>query len=166
MNDVPQLRVEPQGFKKLEVWQLGRQLASLVYDLSALFPKSEDYGLKQQVRRAAISVPSNIAEGWGHESAGMFVKALKVARGSLYELDTQLILAQDFGYLTELQMAAARDTLHLLGRKLYNLIERVEGNVVRELRASYAGLDPEQLSPFSPVFPFSQNDFLEGDQPH
>jgi len=77
------------------------KLAGDVYRLSAQFPKHETYGLASQIQRSAVSVPSNIAEGHGRNSPKEFNHFLGVASGSLAELETQLMLAQQFGYLTE-----------------------------------------------------------------
>jgi four helix bundle protein len=89
------------GYRDLKVWQSAMQLAGEVYRLSAKFPKHEIYGLASQIQRSAVSVPSNIAEGHGRNSNKEFHHFLGVALGSLAELETQLILAQQFGYLTE-----------------------------------------------------------------
>jgi four helix bundle protein len=89
------------GYRDLKVWQASMQLAEDVYKLSAQFPKHEIYGLASQIQRSAVSVPSNIAEGHGRNSPKEFNHFLGVASGSLAELETQIMLAQQFGYLTE-----------------------------------------------------------------
>ena len=76
------------------------QLAKAVYRVTATMPGTERFGLTSQMRRAAVSVPSNIAEGHGRESRGDYIRFLKTARGSLMELQTQLILSMDLGFLT------------------------------------------------------------------
>src|SRR5687768_922524 len=86
------MRSEIGGYKNLEVWQHGRRLVNLVYRATAKMPPSEQYGLTSQLRRAAVSVPCNIAEGWGRNSDGSFANFLRIARGSLAELETLLIL--------------------------------------------------------------------------
>lgn len=88
------------GYRDLKVWQAAMQLATEVYRLSAKFPKHETYGLSIQIQRSAVSVPSNIAEGHGRNSNKEFHHFLGIASGSLSELETQLILAQQPGYLT------------------------------------------------------------------
>ncbi len=87
--------------ENLQIWQLGVTLAKDIYLLTEKFPKSELYGLTDQIRRAAVSIPSNIAEGKGRSTAKDFVHFLNTARGSLYELTTQLYIAREIGYLTE-----------------------------------------------------------------
>ncbi|MDD2539606.1 MAG: four helix bundle protein [Desulfuromonadaceae bacterium] len=93
-----------QGKRKhheLLVWQESMTLARDVYSATADFPGHEIYGLTSQIRRAAVSIPSNIAEGAGRTGPREFYKFLSIARGSLCELETQLILANDLGYFTE-----------------------------------------------------------------
>jgi four helix bundle protein len=88
-------------FKNLEIWQMARILVKDVYKTTRAFPAEERYALVDQLRRAAVSVPSNIAEGSARKSAADFVHFLVMARGSLAELLTQLILAQDLEYLAD-----------------------------------------------------------------
>jgi four helix bundle protein len=88
-----------RSYRDLVAWQQARILVKATYVATKLFPKEETYGLTQQIRRAAVSVPSNIAEGYGRGSRKDYVRFLLTARGSLYELQTQLLLAQDLGYL-------------------------------------------------------------------
>lgn len=139
-----------QGFKDLEVWQLGRQLAKDVFQVTSSFPASETYGLTSQLRRAAVSVPSNIAEGWGRQSDPSFANFVRIARGSLNELQTQLILARDFGYLGEGELNRLENAIGLLGRKLYNLGERLSGRSVHEELGEYGA---EQPLPSLPSLP-------------
>jgi four helix bundle protein len=89
------------GYRDIKVWQGAMRLATEVYRLSAQFPKHETYGLSSQIQRSAVFVPSNIAEGHGRNSNKEFYHFLGVALGSLSELETQIILAQQLGYLTE-----------------------------------------------------------------
>ncbi|MBD2767826.1 four helix bundle protein [Hymenobacter sp. BT664] len=88
-----------KSYTDLEVWQLARKLTSEVYAVSRLFPKEELFGLTNQLRRAAVSVPSNIAEGCGRQTPRDTINFLFIARGSLYELETQLYVALDLQYL-------------------------------------------------------------------
>ena len=86
-------------YKKLIVWQKAMELVRSVYRLSKGFPTDERYALTDQLRRAAISIPSNIAEGCGRTSRKDYAHVLSIARGSLYETMTQLQIAQDLGYI-------------------------------------------------------------------
>ena len=94
----------PKNYRDLIVWQKAMALARQAYSLSRMLPKNEAYGLLAQVRRAAVSVPSNIAEGHGRLTDSQFRHFLGNARGSLYELQTQLELAGDLGYLDNEQL--------------------------------------------------------------
>jgi four helix bundle protein len=84
----------------LDAWRLSRQLVGDVYRLTQTFPKEELFGLTSQMRRAAVSIPSNIAEGSARTGSREFAQFLNIARGSLSELETQLILASDLGYMS------------------------------------------------------------------
>ena len=86
----------------LMVWQQAMELVRLVYQITTSFPKHELFGLVGQMRRAAISVPANIAEGAGRTSKTEFLHFLSIARGSMNELDTYIILAKDLGYLNDI----------------------------------------------------------------
>jgi four helix bundle protein len=89
------------SFRDLHVWQDAMKLTTEVYRRTANFPRHELYGLTNQMRRAAVSVPSNIAEGKGHRSDREFTNFLLHARGSLLELETQLLIATDLQYLKQ-----------------------------------------------------------------
>ncbi len=91
----------------LDVWKRCRRLVSDVYAVTQSFPKEETFGLSAQLRRSAVSVPSNIAEGCGRNSTKDTLQFLHVARGSLYELETQLCLAFDLSYISEDKLDAA-----------------------------------------------------------
>ncbi|KAF2329634.1 four helix bundle protein [Flavobacterium ginsenosidimutans] len=88
-------------YSKLEVWIEARKLVNLLYNSSKLFPKEELFGLTNQMRRAAISIPSNIAEGCGRQTSKDTIHFLHISRGSLYELETQYYLALDQKYIDE-----------------------------------------------------------------
>jgi four helix bundle protein len=93
-------------FRDLLVWQKGMQLVTRVYEVSRELPKEELYGLTSQMRRSAISIPSNIAEGHGRSSTKEYVHFLEVAVGSLFELDTQLEIARNLGYYESAEIFA------------------------------------------------------------
>jgi four helix bundle protein len=88
---------EIKTFRDLIVWQKAMLLARSIYHVTALLPESEKFGLANQIRRAAVSVPSNIAEGYGRQSRADYLRFLRQARGSLMELQTQLILIEELG---------------------------------------------------------------------
>jgi carbamoyl-phosphate synthase large subunit len=89
---------KPQHYKELLIWQKGMLLAKLVYRVTQKFPSEERYGLTAQLRRAAVSVPSNIAEGQARRGTNEFVQFLSIAEGSLAELETQLLLSTELSY--------------------------------------------------------------------
>jgi len=88
-------------YRDLITWQRSMDLAVAIYRATDGFPKAEEYGLKAQLRRASVSVPSNIAEGQGRQSTGEFLQFLGHARGSLLEIETQVLLAGRLGYLPD-----------------------------------------------------------------
>jgi four helix bundle protein len=115
------------SYRELRIWQEAVKLALAVYRATVVFPKHELYGLTSQMRRAAVSIPSNIAEGKGHRSDGDFGRFLFHARGSLLELQTQILIAQGLEYLTEDEAAKLTQTTDDLGRGLNGLIQSVRG---------------------------------------
>jgi four helix bundle protein len=115
------------AFHDLRVWQEAMSLAGEVYRSTANFPKHELYGLTQQVRRAAVSVPSNIAEGKGHRSNKEFGHFLFHARGSLLELQTQLMIGEQLQYLSAAESRRLLTLAEGVSRALNGLIRAVEG---------------------------------------
>ena len=91
--------MKTKSFKDLIVWQKAYKLVLEIYKITKDFPKSENYGLSQQMRRAAVSTPSNIAEGYGRKHKAEYNQFLSIAYGSLLELETQYMLAVDLGYI-------------------------------------------------------------------
>jgi four helix bundle protein len=110
------------SFRDLRVWQDAMKLASETYRITANFPKHEVYGLSQQMRRAAVSIPSNIAEGKGHRTDKGFANFLFHARGSLLELETQIEIASDLAYLPREQAEHLLSQTKTVGRGLTGLI--------------------------------------------
>lgn len=121
-----QTRTEIRGFKDLEVWQVAMRLVGECYRVSRSFPDSERFGLTNQLRRSAVSVPSNIAEGHGRGSPKSFLNFLWIANGSLAELETQVLLAIDLGFLSNTDTSAALDLIGQVGRMLTGLRRAVE----------------------------------------
>jgi len=108
------------------VWQKAMALVSAVYQLTRTFPDSERFGLTSQIQRAAVSIPSNIAEGQGRLATKEFRQFLGVARGSLKELETQLLISIDLGYATVEDVDAALALTDEIGRMLNALIKALE----------------------------------------
>ena len=110
------------NFKLLDAWKKSMQMVVQVYRASQCFPKDEMYGLTSQLRRAAVSVPSNIAEGQGRLSRGEFQQFLGNAKGSLQEVETQILIARELGYIDESQVTDLMSTVHETGRILNGLL--------------------------------------------
>lgn len=91
-------------FKDLEIWKLSRKFCSDIYIITSSFPDSEKFGLTNQLRRASVSVPSNIAEGCSRSSNKDFSRFLEIAIGSIYEIETQLLIAFDLGYINQIKV--------------------------------------------------------------
>jgi four helix bundle protein len=94
------LEVVMGAYQELEVWQEAMTLAEELYRETVSFPREERYGLTAQLRRAGVSIPSNIAEGYGREATQEWIRFLRIAQGSLKELETQLLLASRLGFLS------------------------------------------------------------------
>ena len=110
------------SFRDLRVWHDAMKLTTAIYRSTTNFPKHEIYGLTQQMRRAAVSVPSNIAEGKGHYSNREFVRFLLHARGSLLELQTQLMISEELQYLNKPDADNLLALTEKVGRALSGLI--------------------------------------------
>ena len=100
-------------------------LVTEVYRVTAQFPREELYGLTSQIRRSAISVPSNIAEGYGRKSTNDYLRFLQISIGSLYELQTQLIIAQNLAFIPEADFKAIYESSREIERMLSSLISKV-----------------------------------------
>ncbi len=113
-------------FRDLLVWQKAMSLAREIYRLTQGFPKEELFGLSSQMRRAAVSIPSNIAEGQGQLTDKGFVLFLSRARGSLYELETQAELAESLGFLTQAALDELLTDCAEVGRMLHGLVNSMK----------------------------------------
>ncbi|HLQ31172.1 MAG TPA: four helix bundle protein [Chloroflexota bacterium] len=114
-----------ESFRDLRVWQAGMDLVEDVYRTTEEFPVSATYGLTSQMRRAAVSIPSNIAEGHSRESTREYLQHLSVAQGSLAELETQLELALRLRYLATKTANDHTLQIHSLGRQLFRLRDAI-----------------------------------------
>jgi four helix bundle protein len=112
--------------RQLVVWPKGTDLALHTYRLSARFPREETYGLSSQIRRAAVSVPANIAEGNGRVHRREYFNHVSVARGSLREVETLAEIGHGLGYLRREELAEFRELLDHVGRMLTRLIKRLQ----------------------------------------
>lgn len=112
-------------YKDLNVWNLSYKLALLVYGVTRNFPKDEVYGLSSQIRRAAISIPSNIAEGSKRATKKDFSQFLRIAQGSGAELEVQLLLAKDLGYINNLEYTEITSLLDSVMKMLTMFIKKL-----------------------------------------
>lgn len=113
-------------YKDFIVWQKAMDLVVEVYRLTKILPKYETYGLSDQMRRAAVSIPSNIAEGQGRNSTSEFIRFLNIARGSYSELDTQLQICIRLGYANETDIESALNLSKEIGKMLNSLIKKLK----------------------------------------
>ena len=121
-----------KNYKELKVWQRSYQLCLEIYKITKRFPNEEKYGLTSQIRRAAVSVPSNISEGYGRKTTPEYIRFLYIAYGSNCEMETQILLSGDLGYIET--------------DKLENLQERM-GEVERMLKALIKSIEKKHSTP-------------------
>lgn len=112
--------------KDLEVWKLGLDLVDRIYDLTETFPKAEIYGLANQMRRASVSIPSNIAEGAARNHRGELRQFVGVARGSLAELETQAVISLRRNFISAEQFSDIESTIESMSKMLYRFAESLK----------------------------------------
>ncbi|RZJ97247.1 MAG: four helix bundle protein [Brevundimonas sp.] len=122
---------ETRHHRDLKVWQVSIDLVETVYRLSRSWPSHELYGLVSQARRSSVSVPANIAEGAGRRSTGEFIQFVGIARGSLAELETLLVLAERLGYLEKETLDQLVSDIAEVGRMLTGLMHRLRDRQAR-----------------------------------
>jgi len=115
-----------QSFRDLLVWQKAIQLSVAIYRLTQGFPREELYGLTSQIRRSAVSVPSNIAEGHGRLGTGEYRHFLGIARGSNFELQTQIEIARALGFGNPKLLDEAEGLSHEVGKMIYGVLEGIK----------------------------------------
>ena len=115
-----------RNFKELSVWQKAYQLCLEIYRLTKKFPKEEIYNLTSQIRRAAVSVPSNIAEGYGRRTGPDYIRSLYISYSSVCELETQIMLSGDLGYVFKSDSEKVLNELAEVERMLKALIRSLE----------------------------------------
>jgi len=117
---------EIRSFHDLIVWQKAMALAEASYRLTGAYPRQEIYGMVAQIRRAAVSVPANIAEGYGRESTGAFIQFLRIAQGSLKELETHILLSERLKLTANERTMVVRTECEEVGRLLRALIRSLQ----------------------------------------
>ena len=121
-----------ESFRDLHVWQRAMQMSVAVYRLTQGFPREEIYGMTAQMRRSAVSVPSNIAEGYGRNGGGEYRHFLGIARGSNFELQTQLEIARSLGFGDPNLLDVAEGYSHEVGKMLYAMLEGLKNKAPTE----------------------------------
>lgn len=117
---------EIRSYRDLKVWQVGMEVAAACYQVTRGWPREEMFGLTGQARRAATSIPANIAEGYGREGRKEYLQFLRIAQGSLKELETHLLLAVRVDLATPETMTPLLAQCEELGRMLHTLIRKLE----------------------------------------
>ena len=115
-----------KSYKELDVWQKAVSLAIDIYKIAEKFPHSEKFGLTSQIQRAVTSVPANIAEGWGRGSTKEYIQFLHIARGSLLELETHVIIAQKLDYISNDQLNEVSGSIEGIAKMLNRLINTLK----------------------------------------
>ncbi len=113
------------NYKDLLVWQKGMDLVETVYRITAKLPVSEQFGLISQMRRCVVSVPSNMAEGYGRQATGEYRHHLLISRGSLLELETQILLCRQLNYLVEKEIASVLSEITEISKMLGSLVSKL-----------------------------------------
>lgn len=117
-----------KNYKELKVWQKSYQLCLEIYRATTEFPKEERFGLTSQIRRAVVSVVSNIAEGYGRKTTAEYIRSIYIAYGSNCELETQMLLSGDLGYIESAKLEGIIEKVQEVERMLKALIKSLESN--------------------------------------
>jgi len=117
--------METRAHKNLDVWKRSMGLAKLIYKVTSRFPSAEQFGLVSQMRRAVVSIPSNIAEGAARSGKREFLQFLNIAQGSVSELDTQVELAKELGFLDQQSYNDGLNELKVISKELYGLAKKI-----------------------------------------
>ncbi len=120
------------NYKNLHIWQEGINLARKIYEVTATFPANEKYGIVSQMTRAAVSIPSNIAEGAGRNSNKDFANFLSIAIGSIFELHTQIAICEQIGYINEETTKQLEQQIYTLQQQITTYKQRIEGSAPRQ----------------------------------
>jgi four helix bundle protein len=115
-----------KSYKDLELWRKSMDLCTSAYRITSSFPAEEKFGLKSQVHHSAVSIPSNIAEGWGRSSRKEYIQFLYIARGSCYELETQMTLAYELRFIDQIARDEIQSRIESVSMMLNKLISRLK----------------------------------------
>lgn len=117
-----------RDFRKLEIWKNGIELVKQVYQLSSMLPSEEKFGLRSQITRAVVSIPSNIAEGCSRNSEVEFKRFLEISIGSLFEVETQLIIAQELKFIDKKELEFIFSLIQKEARMINSLINKIKNS--------------------------------------
>jgi four helix bundle protein len=117
-------------YKDLIVWQKSIALVTTVYSLTKTFPADEKFGIVSQINRAVVSVPTNIAEGWGRESSKNYIQFLRISRGSLMEVETLILISKNLNYLSEQDYSEINKQIDEVGKILQGLIKSIQQKIL------------------------------------
>ncbi|MEI6174481.1 MAG: four helix bundle protein [Bacteroidota bacterium] len=118
-----------ESYKDLIVWQKGIKLVDEVYAITKSFPQNEVFGLTSQIRRAGVSIPANIAEGWGRDSTKNYIQFIRISRGSLYELETLFVIARDLNYIDETIKSSVTGKIDEIGKMFNKLLQKLDSYI-------------------------------------
>ncbi len=113
-----------KSYKELIVWQKSMILVKEIYKISSSFPDNEKFGLTSQMRRASVSIPSNIAEGWGRLSRKSYIQFLRISRGSLFELETQILITKELNYISDSEII--ENLITKISKMLNSIIKKLD----------------------------------------
>lgn len=119
-----------KSYKDLIVWQKAILLVTEIYSITKTFPDSERFGLTNQLNRAVVSIPSNIAEGWGRESNKNHLQFLRISRGSLMEVETLILISKNLNYINDQTFKIISDTIEEVGKILQGLIRSIQQKII------------------------------------
>jgi len=114
-----------RNFRNLEIWEKAIELTKMIYNITSDFPKTEKYGLNSQIQRAIVSVASNIAEGSSRRSEVDFARFLEISIGSAFEVETQLIIAKELGYISEPKYESILSHIQILQKQINALLTKI-----------------------------------------
>ena len=120
------------NYKNLHIWQEGIKLARRIYEITSTFPTNEKFGIVSQMTRAAVSIPSNIAEGAGRSSKKDFANFLSIAIGSIFELHTQIAICEQIGFINEAEVKELEEQTFSLQQQITAFKQKLEGSAPRQ----------------------------------
>jgi four helix bundle protein len=121
--------VKINSYRNLIVWQKSVALVTDIYTLTKSFPQEEKFGIVSQLNRASVSIPSNIAEGWGRESSKNYLQFLRISRGSLMETETLLEISKNLNYINEREFKVISDNIEEVSKILQGLIKSIQQKI-------------------------------------